>query len=77
MHKLVHSRGSEVSSPSHADGALGPYTLYDDDKPLVTQNSSTDNILRHNTYVVFYLCMSDTEGSSDGPGPSRRPSVSP
>ena len=77
VHQTVHSRGSEVSSPNHDDEVLGPYTLYDDDKPLVNRNSSTDNILRHNTYVAFYLFVSTTDRSPDEPGPSRRSSVSP
>ena len=77
MHRFVHSRGSEASSPNHAETALGLYTLYDDDKPFVIKNPSTDNILRHNTYVVFYLCMSITDRSYDEPGPSGRSSVSP
>ena len=77
VHQTVHSRGSEVSSPNHDDEVLGPYILYDDDKPLVNRNSSTDNILRHNTYVAFYLFVSTTDRSPDEPGPSRRSSVSP
>ena len=52
VHNAVQSSGSEVASPNVATTMFGPYTLYDDDKPPSTRNPSTDNLLRHNTYVV-------------------------
>ena len=68
VHRHVHSNGSEAASPNHTEAALGLYTLYDDDRPLVFKSPSTDNLLRHNTYVVFYLSESRTDRRSGEPG---------
>ena len=68
VHNSVHSSGSEVASPNDATTMFGPYTLYDDDKPPSTRNPSTDNLLRHNTYVVFYLCTRRAGRSNSEPG---------
>ena len=68
VHNAVQSSGSEVSSPNDATTMFGPYTLYDDDKPPSTSNPSSDNLLRHNTYVVFYLCTRRDGRRNSEPG---------
>ena len=52
VHNDIHSLGSEGTSPGDATPMYGTYTLYDDDRPPTARNPSTDNLLRHNTYVV-------------------------
>ena len=68
VHNDVQSLGSEVASPSDATPMYGPYTLYDDDRPPTTRDPSTDNLLRHNTYVVFYLRTCRAGRSNSEPG---------
>ena len=68
VHNDVQSSGSEVASPSDTTPMFGPYTLYDDDKPPTTRNPSTDNLLRHNTYVVFYFCTCRDGRRNSEPG---------
>ena len=68
VHNAVQSSGSEVSSPNDATTMFGPYTLYDDVKPPSTRNPSSDNLLRHNTYVVFYLCTRRDGRRNSEPG---------
>ena len=69
VHNDVPSSGSEVASPSDFTTMYGQYTLYDDDRPLTARSSCTDNLLRHNTYVVFYLHTCRAGRSSSEPGP--------
>ena len=68
VHRPVHRPGSEVASPNNTESMLGPYTLYDDDRPPTSGSLSTDNLLRRNTYVVFYLCSSRADRSIGEPG---------
>ena len=68
VHNAVQSTGSEVSSNNDATIMFGPYTLHDDDKPPSTRNPSSDNLLRHNTYVVFYLCTRRAGRRTSEPG---------
>ena len=68
VHKSVHRHGSEVASPHDAEAMLGPYTLYDDDRPPTSRSLSTDTLLRHNTYVVFYLSACRVDRSIGEPG---------
>ena len=68
VHKSVHRHGSEVASPHDAEAMLGPYTLYDDDRTPASRSISTDNLLRRNTYVVFYLSTCSVDRSIGEPG---------
>ena len=58
VHQNVQDSGSEVTSPQDDNSVHGTYTLFDDDKPPASRSPGTDNLLRHNTYVVLYLCSS-------------------
>ena len=55
VHRVVHRPGYEATSPVGSGAMLGSYTLYDDDRPPVLNTAATDNLLRHNAYVVFYI----------------------
>ena len=68
VHRAVHRLGSEVASPNDSEDTLGPYTLYDDDRPPMSRSLSTDSLLRHNTYVVFYLSTRSVDRSRGEPG---------
>ena len=68
VHNDIHSLGSEGTSPGDATPMYGTYTLYDDDRPPTTRNPSTDNLLRHNTYVVFYFRTCTAGRSNSEPG---------
>ena len=68
VHNAVQSSGSEVASPNVTTTMFGPYTLYDDDKPPSPRSPITDNLLRHNTYVVFYICTCRDGRRNSEPG---------
>ena len=68
VHRAVHRLGSEVASPNDSDDTLGPSTLYDDDRPPMSRSLSTDSLLRHNAYVVFYLSTRSVDRSRGEPG---------
>ena len=55
VHSVVHRPGYEATSPDNSGAMLGSYTLFDDDKPPVLNTAASDNLLRHNAYVVFYI----------------------
>ena len=68
MHRAVHRLGSEVGSPNDSEDTLGPFSLCDDDRPPMSRSLSTDSLLRHNTYVVFYLSTRSVDRSRGEPG---------